>query len=78
MHFLSEQNIVRKIVTDFLIICFLEYECPEWYPGGPTFEFFPHLVTDQSRPWGESCPKCPNNVCSGHYVTDLDSLNVEG
>ena len=43
-------------------------------PWWSNIQSFPHLVTDQSRQWGESCLKCPNNFCSGHYVTDLDSL----
>lgn len=38
-----------------------------------SFRFFPYLVIDVSKPWGSPCNSCGNH-CTGHYVTDIDTL----
>lgn len=46
---------------------------PKWFPGGPSFNFFPYPVIDNERPWGHQCKGC-GGKCSGHYVTNIDVL----
>ena len=46
---------------------------PEWYPGGPTFNFLPLPAVNPISTWGKKCPTCVNE-CSGHYVWDPELL----
>ena len=46
---------------------------PAWYPGGPSFSFFPYPVINSTRLWGSKCTSC-RSCCSGHYVTQVDQL----
>lgn len=45
-----------------------------WHESGPSLRFFPFPVIDPERPWGGPCEACPGNLCTGHYVTDVNTL----
>ena len=46
----------------------------KWFAGGPPINRIPLPVPDPSRPWGDqNCSTC-KGLCSGHYLTPIESL----
>ena len=31
-------------------------------------------MVDTTRPWGQRCQSCAENVCSGHFISDIEKL----
>ena len=56
-------------------LCKQSIQLPSWYPGGPTFDYFPLPIPDPSCNWGKrGCSKCGDKVCYGHFLTPEVSL----